>query len=343
MPDPRLLLLLLVTYQRLSLIAFCAVLLTQIVSHYYHTHKQDRLFSLIPRSSCVHRYYPLKDTDIIGLYTVLPANCSSANRSAALLANDPKTLLTKRLATAAAAQSAALATMKVRLDTAQPLQQALLAEAPPSLTITGLSTSDPLVWMGIPGIICYSIPPSANVNPKGLVLYIGSGAAGSYYPNALGAGSGPMPEGPLACSNFTVSRGVAVGRYTIALEDSATGSPFATVSFTADMASLSYTTFTLTTTSIKPTVSWSISAARASVTDQVRVYNSLGDVVYWFYTSCKCQTAPGTIAAPTGTFTYTLLKAGSVVGGYKVRLHPGGVSAAAAVATDWIPWAKIGW
>ena len=289
------------------------------------------------------RYYPLKDTDIIGLYTVLPANCTSASRSAALLANNPATLLTKRLATAAAAQSTVLATMKVRLDTAQPLLQALLAEAPPSLTIMGLSASKPLVWMGIPGVICYRIPPSANVNPKGLVLYVGSGAAGSYYPNALGAGNGPMPAGPLACSNFTVSRGVAVGLYTIALEDSSTGSLFATVSFSADIAFLSYTTYTLTTTSIKPTVSWSISAARASVTDQVRVYNSLGTVVYWFYTSCKCQTANGTIAAPTGTFTYTLLKAGSVVGGYKAKLHPGGWPAVAAVATDWIPWAKIGW
>jgi hypothetical protein len=224
-----------------------------------------------------------------------------------------------------------------------PLRQALLAKAPPSLTIQGLSASKPLVWMGIPGIICYSIPPSANVNPKGLVSYVGSGAVGSFYPNALGAGNGPMSEGPLACSNFTVSRGVAIGLYTIALEDSATGSLFAAVSLTADMASLSYTTFTLTTTSIKPTVSWSISAARASVMDQVRVYNSLGVVVYWFFTSCKCQTAPGAIAAPTGTFTYTLLNAGSVTGCYKVKLHPGGLSAVAAVATDWIPWAKIGW
>ena len=206
----------------------------------------------------MHRYYPLKDTNIVSLYSVLPANCSSASRSAALLANDPATLLTKRLAAAATAQSAALATMKVRLDAAQPLLQALLAETPASLTITSLSASKPLVWMGIPGIICYSIPPSANVNPKGLVLYVGSGATGSYYVNALGGGNIPMPVGPLACSNFTLSKGVAVGLYTIALEDSATGnlSPFAAISFSADIASLSYTTYTLSATSITPTVAW---------------------------------------------------------------------------------------
>ena len=291
----------------------------------------------------MHRYYPLKDTNIVSLYSVLPANCSSASRSAALLANDPATLLTKRLAAAATAQSAALATMKVRLDAAQPLLQALLAETPASLTITSLSASKPRVWMGLPGIICYSIPPSANVNPKGLVLYVGSGATGSYYVNALGGGNIPMPVGPLACSNFTLSKGVAVGLYTIALEDSATGSPFATISFTADIASLSCTSYTLSATSITPTVAWSISANRASVTDKVRVYNSQGAVVYWFYTSCKCQTTPGAIAAPTGAFAYTLLKAGAVAGGYTVKLHPGGLSAVAAVARDWIPWAKIGW
>ena len=157
--------------------------------------------------------------------------------------------------------------MKARLDAAQPLRAALLAEPAPALTITGLSAAAPLVWMGMPGRICYSIPPSANVNPKGLVLYVGNGASGSYYPNALGPGSAPMPAGPQACSDFSVSRGVAAGRYTIALEDSATGSPFATVSFAADIASVSVTTFTLAAAAItRPSPGASPSPARRSGT-----------------------------------------------------------------------------
>jgi hypothetical protein len=92
-----------------------------------------------------------------------------------------------------------MAAMKACLDAVQPLRAALLAEPPPSLNIAGLNTAAPLVWMGIQGRICYSIQPSANVNPKGLVLYVGNGASGSYYPRALGpAGNAPMPAGPLA-------------------------------------------------------------------------------------------------------------------------------------------------
>jgi hypothetical protein len=233
--------------------------------------------------------------------------------------------------------------MKARLDAVQPLRAALLAEPAPALTIAGLSAAAPLVWMGVPGRICYSIPPSANVNPKGLVLYVGNGASGSYYPNALGPGSASMHAGPQGCSDFTVSRGVAAGRYTIALEDSATGSPFATVSFAADIASVSVTTFTLAAAAITPTVAWSVPAARASVRDTVRVYSPRGAVVYWFYTSCSCQTAPGKVAAATGKATFKLMKDASVQGAYTFKLHPGGGAAVAAVASNWIPWARIGW
>jgi hypothetical protein len=88
--------------------------------------------------------------------------------------------------------------MKARLDAAQPLRAALLAEQAPALTIAGVSAAVPLVWMGMPGRICYSIPPSDNVNPKGLVLYVGNGASGSYYPDVLGPGSAPMQAGPQA-------------------------------------------------------------------------------------------------------------------------------------------------
>jgi len=174
-------------------------------------------------------YYPLEDADTIGLYTVLPDGCSDASRADAQHANDPAALLAQRLA----ASAPDVAAMKARLDAAQPIREALLAEGQPTLTIDGLSASAPAVVMGEQGTICYSIPPSGNVNPKGLVLFVGAGAGGSYYPDALGAGDAPLPEGPQGCTAFTVSTGVAPGPYTIALEDSTTGTTIAVVSFTA--------------------------------------------------------------------------------------------------------------
>ncbi len=81
--------------------------------------------------------------------------------------------------------------------------------------------------------------PASNVNPKSLVLYAGSqngrGRA-SFYPDALGAGTPapPLPTESQGCVGFTLSRGVAPGAYTIALEDASTGNAFAAVSFTAD-------------------------------------------------------------------------------------------------------------
>jgi hypothetical protein len=236
--------------------------------------------------------------------------------------------------------------MKARLDAVQPLLAALLAEKPASLTITNLNAAAPVVWMGVPGQICFSIPPSANVNPKGLVLYIGDGAGGSYYPDALGpAGNAPMPPGPEGCSEFTLSPGVAKGRYTIALEDSATGHPFATVSFAGDMASVSLATYNLDASAVFPTIAWSIPAARASPRDMVRVYDRQGAVAYWFYTSCNCRSAPGPAPVPAGTMTFKVTKDPKVsrAGPYTIKLHPGGRAAVAAVNTDWIPWGSFGW
>ena len=99
--------------------------------------------------------------------------------------------------------------MRARLDAAQPLLAALLAEPEPTLTIAGLDPANPLVWMGIQRQICFRIKASANTNPKGLVLYIGGST--TYYVNALGAGNGPMPLDYQGCSNFSVSKGVAAG------------------------------------------------------------------------------------------------------------------------------------
>ncbi len=284
------------------------------------------------------RYYNLQDINTIGFYTVLPSSCSSSSKAAAQLANDPATLLTSFFNTAAAAEAEQLATMKTRLDAVQPLRAALLAEPEATITIADLNPLFPLVWMGIQGIICFRIPVSANVNPKKLVLYIG--ASTSSYANALGAGNSPMPVDYQGCSNFSVSTNVAIGKYIIALENPATGSAFATVGFSVDRATLACISFSTITGTV--TVSWVMQTARASVKDTVRVVNKRGAVVYWFYTSCKCQTAPGVLAVPTGSFPFKIYK-GTVSGGYLFELHPGGLNPIAAVAPDWIPWSKIGW
>jgi hypothetical protein len=181
------------------------------------------------RCRLCRRFFQLQDANTIGLYTVLPAGCSDASRAAALRANDPATLLAQRLADSAAD----LAAMKARLDAVQPIRAALLAEGGATLTIKSLSASSPVVVMGKTGNICYSIPPSANVNPKGLVLFVGTGGSGSYYTDALGAANGPLPDGPKRCTAFTVSLAVPPGPYTIALEDSSSGTNLAVVSFTA--------------------------------------------------------------------------------------------------------------
>ena len=291
-------------------------------------------------SRVLPRYYNLQDSNIISFYTVLPSGCSAESRAAALLANDPATILSNSLTAAAAAEAAQLAAMKARLDAVQPLLAALLEEPEPTLTIAGLDPANPLVWMGMRGQICFRIPASANTNPKGLVLYLGDST--TYYDKALGAGNNPMPADYQGCSNFSVSKGVAVGKYIISLENSGTGSVFATVGFFADKASLTCTAFSYATSFGTVTLAWKMPVARASVNDTVRVVNTRGTVVNCFYTSCKCQKTPGALAVPTGSFAFRIFK-GTVPGGYLFELHPGGFDPLSAVAPNWIPWSKFGW
>jgi hypothetical protein len=199
--------------------------------------------------------------------------------------------------------------------------------------------------MGLQQRACFSVPAYKNVNPKGLVLYVGNGASGSYYPNALGAGDRPLPAGPQACVDFTVSRGVAAGPYTMALEDSSSGSLFATVSFAADSASITVADYSVAAAGLVLTVRWRVPAARATARDQVKLYGPRGDVVHWFYTSCGCQAAPGRAASPGGAHRVRLGRDPKARGSFLAKLHPayGGEQRAAAVAPDWIPWRKLGW
>jgi hypothetical protein len=285
------------------------------------------------------RFYPLRDSDTIGYFTVLASPCPAANLSAAAAANSPSTLLAATLAVETAREAA----MAARLDAVQPLLQALLAEPPASLDIAGLNATVPLLWLGTRQRLCYTIPPSANVNPKGLVLYIGAAPSGTYYVGGLGASGSVLPQAAQGCINISVSSGVAVGIYTIALEDSTTKRTFTSLTFDTGKGLASFSAATFATTYVTLTVTWSIDTAHASPRDIVRIVDSLGGTAYWFYTSCKCQTAPGVTAALTGSLVYRLYKAGSVKGGYTPQLYPGGGPKAARSGANWIPWAKVGW
>ena len=265
------------------------------------------------------------------------------DRAAALATNNPAAILSGQLAAAAAAEAAQLAAMKSRLDAAAPLLATLAAELPPSLTITGMSTTTPLVWAGTVQEICYRIPASANVNPKNLVLYVGDGSSGAYYANVLGAASADLPADYQGCTPLTVSTGVQLTTYTIVLKDKRTTNAIAAVSFRLAKATVSFSALTVGGTAITLTAAWSVAADLASVNDMVKVVNSQGTVVYWFYTSCKCQTAPGAVAVPSGSQAFKLLKLNAVPGGYTVTFRPAGTDMIAAVGPNWIPWAKIGW
>ena len=292
-------------------------------------------------------FYPLSDGNIVGQYTVLPAGCAAADKAIAVATNSPAAILSSQLSAAAAAKTAQLAAMKARLDAVQPLLARLTSELPPSLTITGADPSGPIVWGGGIQQICYRIPASANVNPKNLVLYVGDGSSGTYYPNALGAsGNAPLPTDYQGCTSFSASGGVPAGQpYTIMLEDTSTGNAFTGVSFTLYKATVAWTALTPSAAQLVLTAAWSMPAALASPLDTVTVYNSAGTTVYWFYTGTKSQTAPaaGAAAVPAGSLVFKILKAGSVPGGYKMQLSQGGSSVVTAVASNWIPWAKIGW
>ena len=251
---------------------------------------------------------------MIGLYTVLPSGCSAANKKVALASNSPRSILSDALAAAKIAKSAQLAAMKARLDLAKPLTTTLLTEQPASLTITGLDNSKPLLWLGLLQQICFHVPPSANVNPKQLILYVGDGQSGTYYPNALGAGSGQLSADYQGCTPFTVSSGVPVGMYTIGLEEVSRGNSFASVSFQAGRAAIMFSTMTPQSGSILLTAKWTIDPTHATLTDTVKILNVQGTVVYWFYTSCRCQNSPGSATMPEGTFQFRLLKLNSVPG-----------------------------
>ena len=290
--------------------------------------------------SLVRRYYPLSASNTVAYFTVLPSGCSTASLAAAAAANSPFATVNATLA----AESAQSAAMKARLQAVQPLLQTLLAEPPASLTVTGINTADPVLWVGTTLQMCYVLPPSQSVDPKALVLYDGVGWWGSWYDNVLGAGTAPLPAAAQACVAFSMPATLPPGTYTIGLQDSTSGNVLTTTTFSAGSGTVYYSDIALGATAVTLSVTWSVDAAHVSAQDLVQVLNPAGAVFFWFYTSCQCQTKPGSgaVTAPTGTVSFNIVLAGAVKGAYTPVLFPGGGSMPALTGTDWIPWASIG-
>ena len=304
-------------------------------------HRREHPSSDTPASPPVRRFYPLQDSDTVGYFTVLSPGCSPADLSSALTANSPLAALNATLAAEAAQQL----NMTARLAAVQPLLRTLLAEPSPSITVPGLlNASSPVLWIGATMALCYTLPASGNVSPKGLTLFIGPDMSGSYYANALGPAASPLPAGAQACLNVSLPATIPTGTYTIGMQDSTTGAALAALTFSAGNGNAFFSGLVNGALSVTVTVSWTIDAPHASPADVMQVVNSAGTAVFWFYTSCLCQTppGPGAAAATSGGVSFQIVKAGAVKGGYTPRLLPGGGSLAARTGPNWIPWAALG-
>ena len=286
----------------------------------------------------------LEDSNILGQYTVLPSNCSKNATAAANATNNPVAVLQAAVAAAAAVQAGLLAAMRARLDAAKPVLDALMAEPPPSLNVTTLyaSLAGPVVWLDTPQQICYRVHESSNTNPKVLRLMVGDGSSGSFYVNAMGAGDAPLPREHAGCAPFWLIRGLPLGRLVIGLQDQ-TGKILVRTSFSTAVASITFSNVVQQKLQLKLVATWTVDLGHASARDVVRVFNVNRKVVYWFFTSCRCQGRPGPNATSQGSQAFFLYRPNSVLGGYFVQFFPGGGNFSAAVGVNWIPWAQIGW
>ena len=120
------------------------------------------------------------------------------------------------------------------------------------------------------------------------------------------------------------------------------GKVFATTSFFLATANVDFSTYGYSKNTLQLTIKWSVTKSKATPNDVIKVYNSKGDVVHWFYTSSG-QSSPGATASASGSLLIKIARAGAVTGGYDLGFFPSGGEFEAANAPDWIDWKKIGW
>ena len=286
-------------------------------------------------------YYPafIDDSATVGFYSVIECNATS-KLEPALIANNPIATLQAENAAVAAAASAQQVVMTARLNASQSLIQVLKAEAPASVTLPPLSTAYPWIWFGGQAQpVCYSLPPSINMNPKHLVLLAANG--GAYSNTILGPYASPLPLPASGCINFTVPTSVGTGSFTMALEDSTSGNYIAGVAFTGDIVSISYSAISyLAGTSgwVQLTVTWSLTGAHATKKDVIKLLDQSGRLVIMH--------ATGGISSGSTVVKITYPKAPAKPypkGGFTANFYPNNGTLWAATALNWIPWSSFGW
>jgi hypothetical protein len=201
------------------------------------------------------------------------------------------------------------------------------------------------VWGSAAAInLCYTIPSNENTNPKAVVLYSGDGSSGSFFPIGIQKGGfdDPLPDEAQGCIETSFSPGLPGGTYTIKLQKQWTP-VFATTTFYLANANVDFSGYAHSTKQLSLWIQWSVTQSKASPTDVVKIYNSEGNTIYWFYTSYACQDVPAKTASYTGEVQINLLRAGTLPGGYDLGFFPAGGEFEAANAPDWINWKGIGW
>jgi len=293
------------------------------------------------------------DNTIAVISSLETAKCSISAVEAAEKDNSPVTALEARLAELKAEEDREQAAEDARLDVVEPMLDKL-HDAPtgsPSVAqeaeiiLSGADPEDPVLWGSAAAVsLCYTLPTSMNENPKAMVLYTGDGSSGSFFPTGIQKAGfdDPLPQEAQGCVETSFSPGLPDGAYTIKLQKKWTP-VFATKSFYLANANVDFSGFAYNAKQLSLWIKWSVTQAKASNTDVIKVYNSEGAVVYWFYTSCGCQGTPAETASHAGEVQINLLRAGTVAGGYDLGFYPSGGEFQAANAPDWIDWEAIGW
>jgi len=218
-------------------------------------------------------------------------------------------------------------------------------ELPGSLTVSGSMGDHAVIWTsGAPIEFCWYLPKDDNWNPKHLFIYVGDGSDLLYYPTGLlGGGKAELlPASQEACKDMSVSPGIPAGAvYTIKLQHE--GEVLAATSVLLAHATISFESYTLGTddkgTFMTVPVKWSATPEAASVKDTVKIVDSHGGVVDWFFTSCACKGPVGEEPVPEGQAEFTLYAPTDTnPGAYELHFHPDGEEFVGAVAEEWIPW-----
>lgn len=146
------------------------------------------------------------------------------------------------------------------------------------------------------------------------------------------------------CVEANPSQGLPFGElYSIILQDAGFVRLAQSPQFTTGIAQMHWSSVAIEPTQLTLTASWDVTGSLASKEDVIKVYNSAGEIVAWWFTSCGCDTTSAAAAVGKGTKQIVLGKAGSKPGGYTFKYFPGGKDAVGGSDESWMNWAAYGW